>query len=241
MELAQKEKNQEKSSNAVNSNTATDSSTNANIEANTNVPAETTTAPDANANTAANTNQQQEVITQSQGVTNTAHDALVKSNLLSSPWDISILLFFLISTFLYGLSLGRDRIIVILVSIYMSLAVVEALPQFVLNINFNGNFAFQLTTFIAVFVVLFFFVSRMAILRTIGAELSDGKWYQTIVFAFMHVGVLISITMSFLPPEIMQRFTPLTQQIFTGEWQHFAWIAAPLVAMVIFGGQKSEK
>jgi len=37
--------------------------------------------------------------------------------------DLFIILFFVIAAFLYGFSLGRDRIVAILVSIYMGLAV----------------------------------------------------------------------------------------------------------------------
>ena len=182
-----------------------------------------------------------EVVTEAGTVKATVQNNNTWQSVVNSPWDLSILLFFIVSAFLYGFSLGRDRIIVILVSIYMSLAVVEALPNFVLNINFNQNFAFQITAFIAMFVVLFFFISRSAILRTIGSELSDGKWYQTIVFSILHVGLLISVTMSFLPAEIMNRFTPFTQRIFTGEWQRFAWIAAPILMMIIFGSRKQEE
>ncbi len=156
-------------------------------------------------------------------------------------WDIFIVIFFVVASLLYGLSLGRDRIIIILVSIYMSLAIVQALPDFVLHVTFNQQVAFQITTFISLFVVLFFLISRSALMRTLGARVSeDGKLYQTIIFSILHVGLLISITMSFLPPDILNKFAPFTKQIFTGEWEQFGWIAAPMVAMVVFGSRKKS-
>ncbi|MFC1598027.1 hypothetical protein ACFL2M_00650 [Patescibacteria group bacterium] len=168
------------------------------------------------------------------------NDAFLGLDLANPSWDMFVLLFFVVASLLYGISLGRDRIIVILVSIYMALAVVEALPDFVLNISLNENFAFQITTFISVFVVLFFLISRSAILRTLGANSSRGKWYQTIVFSVLHVGLLLSIAMSFLPPSMLDKFAPLTQTIFTHEWAIFSWIAAPIVAMVLFGSKAEE-
>jgi hypothetical protein len=78
-------------------------------------------------------------------------------------------------------------------------------------------------------------------MRTLGASASDdGKWYQTIVFSILHIGLLISITMSFLPPEILNKFAPLTKQIFTGEWEQFGWIAAPMLAMIVFGSRRGR-
>ncbi len=185
--------------------------------------------------------EQEEQATETQATTEEVTDPQLFGMDLSNPsWDLFIIVFFVIAALLYGLSLGRDRIIVILVSIYMSLAVVHVIPDFVLNIGFNDEFAFQITTFIAVFVVLFFLISRSALLRTIGAGSSEGKWYQTIIFSVLHVGLLISITMSFLPGTIMEKFAPLTQQVFTNEWAAFGWIIAPIVAMILFGSRKSD-
>lgn len=184
---------------------------------------------------------QDTVITQATAATQHTQNFVQSLNIASHPWDAAVLVFAVVSALLYGLSLGRDRIIVILVSMYMSLAVVNALPNFVLNVSFNGQSAIQITTFISVFVVLFFFVSRFALLRTIGANLSEGRFHHTIIFSVLHVGLLISITMSYLPSEIMQQFTPLTQHIFTGQWQAFAWIIAPVVAMLMFGSTENEE
>lgn len=169
-----------------------------------------------------------------------AQSWLKQIDLANPSWDMFVVLFFIAGALLYGFSLGRDRIIVILVSIYMALAVVHAIPDFILDVSFNNSFAFQITTFISVFVVLFFLISRSALLRTIGQGASRGKWYQTVIFSFMHVGLLISIAMSFLPPNLMQKFAPLTQTIFTNEWAMFAWIAAPIAAMVIFGSKSED-
>lgn len=155
-------------------------------------------------------------------------------------WDVFVLLFFLVGALLYGLSLGRDRIIVILVSIYMSLTVVKALPDVVLKFTFGQEFAIQVTAFVAVFLGLFFLVSRSALVRTLGVNASDGKWYQTIIFSVLHVGLLISVTMSFLPAEVIHKFAPVTQMVFTNEWAKFAWIAAPIIAMIVFGSKKTE-
>lgn len=169
--------------------------------------------------------------------------AFPKLDLSNPTWDLFIIVFFVIAALLYGLSLGRDRIIVILVSIYMALAVVDAIPDFVVDVTLNDQLAFQLTTFIALFIALFFLISRSALMRTIGAAAEqDGRWYHTILFSFLHVGLLLSITMSFLPADIIAKFAPLTQTLFTHEWARFGWIASPILAMILFGSrQKIEK
>lgn len=155
-------------------------------------------------------------------------------------WDLFLVGFFVVGAGLYGLSLGKDRIIAIMVSIYMALAVVAALPAFVLNIKINSSFTLQITAFFAVFVVVFFLLSRQAVLNALSPE-GNGKWWQVIIFSFLHVGLLVSVTMSFIPAQFLNKFSPFTIWLFTSEWPHFAWIIAPIVAMIFIGRSKEEK
>lgn len=161
-------------------------------------------------------------------------------NFDNPSWDTFLFVFFLIAAFLYGISLGRDRIIVILVSIYMAMAIIATLPAFVLNIQFNENFAFEVTAFISVFIVLFFLLSRSALMNTLGEGKNRGSLIEVIVFSFLHVGLLISIAMGFMPAPFLVKFSALTQTIFLNEWSRFGWIAAPIVAMIILGRKPEE-
>ncbi|KPJ85969.1 hypothetical protein AMJ57_01080 [Parcubacteria bacterium SG8_24] len=157
----------------------------------------------------------------------------------SAPtWDLFIVMFFIVTVFLYGMSLGRDRIIVILVSIYMALAVVSNAPflgTWDANINVGDYFAFRITTFIGIFVLLFFLLSRSALMKTFG-ELAAGSWWQVLVFSVFHVGLLVSITLSFLPAEAIDHLAPLTQQLFASDISRFVWIVAPIASMVMLKG-----
>jgi len=162
-------------------------------------------------------------------------------------WDLFIILFFVIAAFLYGLSLGRDRIIVILVSIYMSLAVATNAPflrdiGFQENINntLNSLFFVKISMFLFVFILLFFLLSRSALLKTIGTSDDSGRWWHVILFSFLHVGLIISIVLSFLPPDAVNNLSPLMRQIFTSDIGRFIWIVGPILAMIVIRG-KSEK
>lgn len=157
-------------------------------------------------------------------------------------WDLFIVLFFIVASLLYGLSLGRDRVIVILISVYMALAVVNSAPYIG---DFRGDlgdaqfFGFRISTFLVVFVLLFFLMSQSALLRTVASSDARGAWWQVLLFSFLHVGLLISITLSFLPPQAAEHLAPLTQKVFVQDTSRFIWILAPIVAMILMkGGEK---
>ena len=121
-------------------------------------------------------------------------------------WDLFIVLFFIVAAFLYGLSLGRDRIIVILVSVYMSLAIVDRAPflnsegfQNAINNITSQFFVFQISAFVLIFIVLFFVITRSALIKTIASSDSPGPWWQVLMYSVLHVGLLVSIILSYIP------------------------------------------
>ncbi|MBI3573193.1 MAG: hypothetical protein HY092_03265 [Candidatus Kerfeldbacteria bacterium] len=173
-----------------------------------------------------------------------AKNFVANINWAQPSWDLFIILFFVVAALLYGLSLGRDRVIVILISVYMALAVVNTAPgigNFQADIGLNQFFVFRVSTFVIVFIALFFLMSRSALLSTVASSDSGGSWWQTILFSFLHVGLLISITLSFLPPSASSHLAPLTQSIFVKDTSRFLWIVAPILAMIVLKGGAAEK
>lgn len=157
-------------------------------------------------------------------------------NWVNPTWDIFILLFFIVGALLYGLSMGRDRVIIILVGIYMALAVVTNAPALkILNLSLNlqENFVIRVSLFLGIFVAVFFLLSRSALLRTIGRSGAPGSWWQTIIFSILQVGLLISVTLNFLPPETTQNLTQITKDVFMSDRGRSAWLILPIVFMIL--------
>lgn len=164
-------------------------------------------------------------------------------NLSDPSWDLFILLFFVVGALLYGFTLGRERVIVLIVSMYMALAVIGNAPwlhSFQTKIEVGNMFAFQITTFLGVFLFLFFFLSRSALMRslTLGDE---GRWWHVLLFSFLQVGLLISMMLSYLPTEATDRLLEPTRLIFVSAEGRFTWIVLPIVAMMILRGKRDEK
>ncbi len=174
----------------------------------------------------------------------TAQNFVANVNWAQPSWDLFIVLFFIVAGFLYGLSLGRDRVIVILVSIYMALAVISTAPYigtFHADVGVANLFVFRISTFLAVFVALFILLARSALLQTIASADTRGAWWQVLLFSFLHVGLLISIVLSFLPPGTVDRLAPLTRSVFTSETGRFLWIVGPILAMVMIKGGAADR
>jgi len=173
-----------------------------------------------------------------------AKNFVANVNWAQPSWDLFIVLFFVIAGFLYGLSLGRDRVIVILVSIYMALAVVNTAPyigNLAADVGLANVFVFRISAFVAVFIALFLLLARSALLQTIASADERGSWWQVMLFSFLHVGLLISIVLSFLPDGATGQLAPVTQKMFTSDTGRFLWIVGPIVAMILIKGGAADK
>lgn len=166
-------------------------------------------------------------------------------NLAQPSWDLFIILFFLVGAFVYGLSLGRDRLLIALVALYMALTVVGAAPNLEAvnpaQFGLPNVSVFRMVVFLLTFIVIFFLLARSALLRTVAATDAPGRWWQVILFSLLHVGLLISVTLAFLPPEAHQQLAPLTRQLFIGKQIEFFWIAAPILALAFIPHRRQDE
>ena len=163
---------------------------------------------------------------------------------LGTPtWDLFLVLFFIMGAFIYGFSLGRDRIIVILVSVYMSLAVVDKIPMIngQAEVVLSDVFAFKITSFIVLFLFLFFFFARSGLLRTIAIGDNRGRWYQVVIFSILQIGLIISIAMSFLPAEFLAKFSEQIRGVFISDIARFFWLVTPIIAMAMIRRPADDK
>jgi hypothetical protein len=164
-------------------------------------------------------------------------------NWMVPTWDLFILLFFIIGSLLYGLSLGRDRVLVILVSVYMALAIASNTPALAgssvnIDLHVTENYVLKLTIFLGMFVVLFFMLSRSALLKTMSGHGGHGPWWQTILFSILQVGLLISITLNFLPQSMTSGLSQGTRLVFMSDNGRSAWMILPIVVMALTPGPK---
>lgn len=199
-----------------------------------------------------NINLEEEVVTSTlnkaveggQGVFNGLANLIQGFNWQVPSWDLFIILFFVFSALIYGMSLGRQRIIVILISIYMSLAVVDYAPiveNFLKDRGMGDFILFEVTSFLGAFLILFFLLSRSALLKVFGGGNHDGVWWQVMLFSFLQIGLLISVVLTFLPASITSNLSPTIQQIFIDDNSKFLWIISPILAMILIRSPRRRR
>jgi len=149
-------------------------------------------------------------------------------------WDLFIFMFFVASIVFYGVALGRNRILVILISLYISLAITSNLPylneQISKQFSFGPVFVLKLFVFGCSMIVLYSLFTRLNLLSSIREK---ANIIHVSILSILHIGLIISIILSFLPPETLNLFSSLTRIIFISDIARLLWILAPIVAMFL--------
>lgn len=165
-------------------------------------------------------------------------DFSARLSFANPTWDLFVLVFFVVGALVYGFSLGRDRIIMIMVALYMALVAVTNLPfvpQFGARIALDNGFAIRVGTFVGLFVILFFMLTRSALNHALSGNGALGTWWHVLFLSFVQVGMLISVVMSFLPLFWLGKLAPLTRTVFVSPWGKFLWVLMPIFGLLLIG------
>ncbi len=163
-------------------------------------------------------------------------------NFHNPSWDAFIFIFWGIAAVIYSFSAGRGRIISILVSVYMAELLVIQAPF--LSIALGDKFGLavylaRLITFLVLFGFFFLVLSRF-VFKTTVENRRFGSWFFSLIFAVLQVGFLISVVLSFLPPEIKSTFAPLVRLIFISDIAAFVWLLLPIAFLIFLGSFVSD-
>lgn len=156
-------------------------------------------------------------------------------------WDLFILIFFAAFVVLFGLTLGRSRILTCLLSTYIGWAVVSNLPYLTeetsQKFSLGPVFVLKLIVFGAVLVLSFFFLARAGILSEEGGV---SHLSHIFLFSVFQAGLLLSIVLSFIPPTTADSLAGITRTFFVSDIARFLWILAPIAGMFLIKKESDQ-
>lgn len=158
-------------------------------------------------------------------------------NITAPSWDTFLLLAFVGGTVIYSFFVSRERLAIVLLSVYSALAVVLTTPLLVNAfsvMNSDDFFKYRLGAFIGGFLLLYALYSHNLSLR---ADIGHA-WWQAVLLSSLQVGLFMSSILYFIPK---QYFTSIMAELFfTGDIARSVWILAPIGAMIIMRPHKHE-
>ncbi len=156
---------------------------------------------------------------------------------LSAPgWNIFILLFFIGAVVLYGFVLGRERMMAILVSLYIGIGITESVPylagkeaaKLAKQLGFPSANMMRLAVFLVVMIVAFLLLSRTGVFRNARGR---GWALGFMTASMLQVGLLISEVLFLLPVDTQKTLAEPIRTLFLSDVGRTSWLILPLVGL----------
>ena len=161
-------------------------------------------------------------------------DALIKTlNIAPSlAGDLSLLLLFIGVSIGLGFLLGRSRLILILIDIYMARALMTVLPAEWLSFSPYGG----VLVFFLLFIGHFFIYRRLFDLHIY--NMGTDFFWRILVMGILVTGLLMSSTLYFLPKKLALDFLSLSVYgYFASSLALTLWMLLPLVGLVFINNR----
>lgn len=161
--------------------------------------------------------------------------SVIKSVSLTNPsWDLFVLVTFAVVICAYLFRFGKDRAFLILISTYISFALIEKLPliEKVAGVSLKNTPTDKALIFLAGIFAVYFILSRSAF-TSVSRIVSKKSWFPTLVLSFLQVGLIISLIISFLSPAEVKDLSAFLRYFFATDSAQFFWLVAPFAAIFL--------
>jgi hypothetical protein len=155
---------------------------------------------------------------------------------LHVPADVLFVVVAALLAFGYGFAIGRDRAVIVLLSLYMAFCVVTNAPviSFVSQgLGLGRVPALRVAWFLGLFVVLFLILWRSSALKSLARE--RGHWVHAGIFGVLEIGFLVSAIFFLLPADWITGLPALFQLIFLHDIARSIWFIAPIIGLATLG------
>jgi hypothetical protein len=137
--------------------------------------------------------------------------------------DVMLVLFVAFVSFVYGMLVGRYRLIPALVNIYASFAIVSVVPEKMLT-----DYNLKLILFFALWALLTIFSRRFFDVHFYGS--GTGFLWRVFSMSFLQGMLLLSVAFSFVPTEVALTYiSPNAFKYLVEGWAPLVWMVVPLV------------
>ncbi len=155
-------------------------------------------------------------------------------NLAAPSWDMFVILLVVVLALIYSALLGKNRIIVYSLGLYIALA----LSQLLAATPWGGmtlgvyNISLRAIVFVGLAAILFLVLPKI-LPGKLGESHRRRKFWPGVVVGIFHVGFLIGLILSFLPGDFVRYWLPLSGQILAAPVALLAWGTLVIIAVAV--------
>jgi hypothetical protein len=148
---------------------------------------------------------------------------------LSAKTSQDVMLFLVIAlvSFVFGMSIGRFKMITVLINIYVSVALMSVFPE-----SFFSDYTYRLILFLGLIALFTVLGKKMFEIQLSGS--GKGFLWRVFVMSFLEVMLMLSVALSLMPKKVALEYISSTSYSYLVS-ENFAllWMILPLIFMFL--------
>jgi hypothetical protein len=146
---------------------------------------------------------------------------------VSAAQDVTLFLVVALFSFIFGIFIGRYKLITILINMYVAVAIMSMVPA-----KIATEYSFKLIGFFAIIIILTLIGKKMFEIYISGS--GSGFLWRVFVMSFLEVVFLISYVLAIIPKKLALGYvSPSAYGYLASENARLFWTVLPLVFMFI--------
>ena len=158
------------------------------------------------------------------------------SILRNPPWDFVVFFMLVTGGFFWGMTDGKKKMALMILSIYVLLAIFHYAPLDSLTAGRASQevWMFKTVAFLVLLALITLFLTR----SFKNMSHNDSSWWEIILLSILGAGFLVVSLLNLAPPEVFSKnivsLSPLTKTFFLNPTYSQWWIILPIFSVMFF-------
>lgn len=162
----------------------------------------------------------------------------------SLTFDTAIIVFLVIAAFFYGVSIGRRRVMIMLIATYIAYAIYIVVPYLDRIEVDKSTIAFiRIGIFAGLVIACYLLLSGTKVGELFHFTKMQGikHWWQIFIMGVLQIGLWVSIFLTLFSEKVSLKIAPITDLLFTKDAALFIWFVAPVIFLSFFRKKKERQ
>lgn len=141
--------------------------------------------------------------------------------------DVTLFLVVAFLSFVYGMFIGRYKLITVLINIYVSIAIIGAVPE-----KYFPDYSTKLIVFLIFLIALTIISKRLFEIYISGS--GSGFLWRVFAMSFLEVMMLLSVVIAIVPQKVaLQYVSASSYEYLASDSARLFWLVIPLAFMFV--------
>lgn len=152
-----------------------------------------------------------------------------------------IVAFFIFASFIIGMALGRSKIMISMVSLYIAYFLENTFPYQKEVASYFSNYnlyLIRIALFLIFYLLILVFLNK-SVLRS-RFSITETPFFTIFFLSLIKAGLIISILLTYVPTDVIQSYSSMLFDYFGTPNSRFLWAVLPVISFIFVRKKKSE-